>query len=851
MKQNNNFIRIGIDLGTTNSAIAVNHGLNVEIINNAEGNLYTPSVVGFNRSKNLVVGREAYDQLFKSASAESTLNYKAEVKRKMGLDEKITFARSNKAYSPEELSSEILKELKNDLLRRYPDISTHSAVITIPMAFSTVQSEATKRAGELAGFDHVVILQEPIAAAIAYGLKNNQNENWLVYDLGGGTFDVALISSHDGTISVLEHGGNNYLGGKDFDELIIQEVLKKKILQKYNFENLNLVITDERYGVTYCHLKAMAEALKIKLSTLHEVDVELFDIKMSDPDDKVPGRKDPDLTDDNGDIVDFTFKYTRSEYDKLILSKVNETIELTKKVIENSNIRSASIHKIILVGAPTLTPLIRHLLAKELNVKVDSSMNPFTVVAEGAAIFALSQKVPQSVIDKNREISKDEVQATLNVESMTNEKDILITGTFNLKSKGDYFVKISSDTGFYNSEKIKLNNNSFSAYVALELQKQNLFWVYLIDDKGTNLNIQPNSFTITQGMSLNGAPIPHEVGVIYSEQKADGTWTPKCFPYFDRKSTLPLSKSSSFKTISEIDKGERVILPIEVYEGDYEDPKLNQVVTRIEIDGTNLPYSLKKGSAIDIKIEISESRQLTVEAYIPDLDLELNARVDFYSKKVEFAELEGEVEELENETQSLYENMDENQKTTIENEIDQIKSLMNNAPDNESKQKIQNQIKVLRNELQEIRNATSFDRVLKNYHEVVDKIETNLEDVPSESEKKEFFDTFSKIQQKAVQLIEMKQEALLIRVTEELKKLKNAILAATPDYWIGFLMFIIQRKETLKNQSLAKSLINDANKAMDENNIDQLRQAVIQLAGLLPDNDDNDIIKGKMTGITK
>jgi vacuolar-type H+-ATPase subunit E/Vma4 len=240
-----------------------------------------------------------------------------------------------------------------------------------------------------------------------------------------------------------------------------------------------------------------------------------------------------------------------------------------------------------------------------------------------------------------------------------------------------------------------------------------------------------------------------------------------------------------------------------------------------------------------------------VEAYIPDLDLELNARVDFYSKKVEFAELEGEVEELENETQSLYENMDENQKTTIENEIDQIKSLMNNAPDNESKQKIQNQIKVLRNELQEIRNATSFDRVLENYHEVVDKIETNLEDVPSESEKKEFFDTFSKIQQKAVQLIEMKQEALLIRVTEELKKLKNAILAATPDYWIGFLMFIIQRKETLKNQSLAKSLINDANKAMDENNIDQLRQAVIQLAGLLPDNDDNDIIKGKMTGITK
>lgn len=848
MNQNNDIIRIGIDLGTTNSAIAINDGLDVEIINNSEGNLYTPSVVGFSKSGNLIVGRDAYDQLFKSASAESTLNFKAEVKRKMGLDEKIKFGRSEKSYSPEQLSSEILKTLKNDLSRKYPDIPTHSAVITIPMAFSTVQSEATKRAGEMAGFDHVVILQEPIAAAIAYGLKNNQNETWLVYDLGGGTFDVALISAYDGSVTVLEHGGNNYLGGKDFDELIIQEVFKTKILQKYKFSNLNLTISDSKFGVTYCHLKALAESTKIKLSTFEEVDIELFDIKMSN-DNNSGGRKDPDLTDDEGVVVDFTFKYTRKEYDKLIFSKVMETIELTKKMVQNSNVKSETIKKVILVGAPTLTPLIRNLLAKELNVNVDTTMNPFTVVAEGAAIFALSQKVPQSTIDKNRVVSSDEIQAIYNVEAMTNETNLLVTGKIDLKKEGEYFIKISSDSGHYNSEKIKLKNNSFSANVALELQKQNLFWVYLIDDKGNNLNIQPNSFTITQGLNLNGAPIPHEVGIIYSEKKADGTWVQKCYPYFDRKSTLPLSKITNFKTISDIDKGEKAILPIEVYEGDYMDPDLNQIVTRIKIDGEKLPYTLKKGSNIEIKIEISESRVLSVEVYIPDLDLELNARVDAYEKMLEINKLEDEFDELKSEAKALQDNMNEDQSVYVHQEMEQIRSLMDNSPDDETKQKLHKQINAVKNELQVIRNSTAFDRLLTEYEQVVQKIEEKLENVPSENDKTKFKEIFEKIQEQAVGFIEIKQEATLNRVIEELKKLYQAVLSSTPDYWVGFLMFIVQQRDRLKNQAQANTLISEANNAINENNIDKLRQSVIELAGLLPD--DNDGLKAKITGITR
>lgn len=207
-------IQIGIDLGTTNSSIAVNNKGKIEIIKNADRDEYTPSVFGIDKAKNKVVGRRAYEKLFQFSSEEDSKNYIAEVKRLMGTSEGYFFERLKKELTPEEISAEILKYLKESLLKTYPDFPTTAAVITIPAYFSTLQAEATKRAGNLAGFDYAVLLQEPIAAAMAYGFINSENDNWLVYDLGGGTFDVALISSKDGVLSVKGHSGDNFWVGK-------------------------------------------------------------------------------------------------------------------------------------------------------------------------------------------------------------------------------------------------------------------------------------------------------------------------------------------------------------------------------------------------------------------------------------------------------------------------------------------------------------------------------------------------------------------------------------------------------------------------------------------------------------
>ena len=190
-------IQIGIDLGTTNSEIAVNLKGNAVIVKNIWQDEYTPSVFGFDKLKNKIVGKKAYEKLFKDGSSEEEKNYKSEIKRLMGTSEKVIFPNADVKLNAEEISSEILRSLREDVQRKYDDINLATAVIAVPAYFSIIQKEATQRAGNLAGFKYVVLLQEPIAAAISYGFSNNKDEGTIVYDLGGGTFDIAVVVSRD------------------------------------------------------------------------------------------------------------------------------------------------------------------------------------------------------------------------------------------------------------------------------------------------------------------------------------------------------------------------------------------------------------------------------------------------------------------------------------------------------------------------------------------------------------------------------------------------------------------------------------------------------------------------------
>ena len=302
-----NTINFGIDLGTTNSVIARFVKGEVQVYNNPtdQGRSSLPSVVGFRKDK-IFVGSQAKTYVEKEPKSVVSA-----FKRRMGTMESYKIKATGQSQTPVELSALVLKELKGFLP---PNEPLKAAVITIPASFDTIQSNATKEAGKLAGLDHVVLLQEPIAASLAYAnMKKAQDlgdGQWLVYDLGGGTFDVALVRSKDGEMKVLDHEGDNFLGGTDFDRLIVEKLITPRLEAQFSFSSLQKRLQDKESPLngTYFKLLRRAEEAKIALSNRSSAEV------------VVDG-----LEDEDGNDIDEEYTLTQSEFQELIKSSTAVT----------------------------------------------------------------------------------------------------------------------------------------------------------------------------------------------------------------------------------------------------------------------------------------------------------------------------------------------------------------------------------------------------------------------------------------------------------------------------------------------------------------------------------------------
>ena len=253
-------IDYGIDLGTTNSSIAVLAGTVPEVVPNKDGSVMTPSAIWFDKRGKQYVGKDA-----KARSLDDEENAAVEFKLRMGENWRKTFRRTGKQMLPEELSAEVLKSLKADVhTNKGEDIK--AAVVTVPAAFELPQCEATRRAAVLAGFSLSPLLQEPVAAALAYGFQSASNKVfWLVYDFGGGTFDAAVIQVRDGVIQVVNQAGDNYLGGKNIDWDIVEKLLIPHLLRRRHLDDFNR--TNSKWRSAIAKLKYCAEEAKIQVSS--------------------------------------------------------------------------------------------------------------------------------------------------------------------------------------------------------------------------------------------------------------------------------------------------------------------------------------------------------------------------------------------------------------------------------------------------------------------------------------------------------------------------------------------------------------------------------------------------------
>ncbi|MBI1729925.1 molecular chaperone DnaK [Candidatus Acetothermia bacterium] len=362
---------VGIDLGTTFSEIAIVEGGKPEIIANAEGERITPSVVAFTESGERLVGTIARRQAI--TNPERTI---MEIKRKMGTDYRVKVKTQEgvKEYSPEEISAMILQKLKADAEERLGH-KIKKAVITCPAYFNNTQRQATKDAGKIAGLDVVRVINEPTAAALAYGLDKEAEQTILVYDLGGGTFDVSILEIGEGVFEVLATGGDNELGGKDFDERIM-----KWIIQEFKIES---GIDLSRDLAAMQRLKDAAENSKKELSTKKEASINL-----------------PYITADASGPKHLEQKLSRAKFESLIDDLLQKTVEKVKQTLKEAKLTEKDIHQVVMVGGSTRIPKVQELIESVIPGKINKSINPDEVVALGAALqgAVLSGEIDEIVL---------------------------------------------------------------------------------------------------------------------------------------------------------------------------------------------------------------------------------------------------------------------------------------------------------------------------------------------------------------------------------------------------------------------------------------------------------------------
>ncbi len=640
-------IDYGIDLGTTNSAISrMENG--EAIIKKTDSLKDTmPSCIYFNKKQSILAGDKAYNALKSDAIKsmkkleEKTNNGFIEFKRTMGSDKSYFSSHMDKEYSSEELSAEILKTLKSFV----KDESIQSAIVTVPAKFTSNQKDATLRAASLAGFSHCELLQEPIAAAMAYGLTSSNVDGYLlVFDFGGGTFDTALLDVKEGIMKVIDTEGDNYLGGKNLDMAIVD-----KIIIPYVKENnsIDLILENEtEKTVLQNAMKFYAEETKIHMSFN-----ETFNI-LSDLGD-IPGE------DDDGEAFELDITVTQNMMRETVGPIFQKSVDITKALLERNHVDNSTLKALILVGGPTYSPILREMLEEQI-IKPDlSGVDPVTVVSKGAALFAATIDVSEEVKEQQRD--KTKIQLQLGYEATTVEdEEVIAIKILEDKTEGEIpekvFVELSRNDKSWSTGKVEIDKNGGLIEVKLKSKTSNMFNVRVYNEQGNLQEAEPSDITIIQGSKIGSATLPYSIGIEIKFRKTGRMGFLSIKGLEKNQSTPAEGKTNGLKTQRQIRPGNKDIfdgdedvLRVPIYQGGHEAEGTraihNDHVYTLKITGEDLPKLLPEGSDVDLTLKVDESERITLSAYFPFLDFthEVEVPCDTTQKEIDEDWLETEL----------------------------------------------------------------------------------------------------------------------------------------------------------------------------------------------------------------
>jgi molecular chaperone DnaK len=807
-------INFGIDLGTTNSLMARFNKGEVEVFKNPNGFKETlPSIVGF-RNDRILVGEQA--RTFVEKDPKSVVS---KFKRKMGTTETFKIKSTGQSKTPIELSAFVLKELKTFIRTgEVPD----AVVLTVPASFDMLQSNATKEAGYAAGFKQVVLLQEPIAASLAYANKEKgidlKNSQWIVYDLGGGTFDVALVKIVQGELKVVDHEGDNYLGGADFDALIVEQIVVPALEKRGQFKDLLSQMRSEsgRYNRLWYKLLNLAEQAKIELSARSSAEIEFT------------------VDDDSGTTVEAILPISRSEFESIIKESVDRTAEMLRTILTRNSLRPQDLKFVLMVGGSTYSPYVRQRIEELLGIPVNTGIDPTNAIAVGAAYFAATREV--NLQKESKPTAPGAIRIKVSYNRASQEAEEMFSAKVEGSTEGLFYRIVRGDGGYDSGLKglaVRIVED-----LPLQADAYNLFSLKILDRQNNIVPADVDTIQIAQGKySVAGQLLPEDLALVKDDMAGDL----KLESIFGRNTVLPARAKKTVEVSRTIVHGSDDHIQIIVMEGPSDNyHAANKRVGYLVVSGKGLKRDLMRGTEIDLTFEVSESRDLTVQAFVNPSGPEFSQVFTPTQRDVPAATLADEVRMLgtrleEEKAEALasekFEVVDSLEKLLAPlKELHVETGLLATDDVTDSRYKLEDRKRKIAQDMNALIAGKRVERLRGEYRETKDRVIALVTESGNDQERHQL----NEVVAREHTFLNSNNPSKIEAAVDHLDRLSFQILRRTPGFLIGWFQHLLEKREMLNDQLQAKNLIDAGKKHVAAEEFDRLAEVNSRLHALLP-----------------
>lgn len=819
---------IGIDLGTTNSAITSFDGKNTRVWKSPEQNDVTPSVIYIAKRGGRFYGKKAYDNA--PLNPENTAQL---FKRLMGSSTKIKVA--DIEMTPEECSAEILRTLFGYLPEDVRNDKKTGTVITVPAAFNQMQKNATKEAAFSAGINKVALIQEPVAAIMSVAKQQNINGLFVVYDFGGGTFDVSIAERAGNKINLLTNDGIAFCGGRDFDKLLLDNIVVPWL--KNNFKLPEGFRINEKYAKLIRMATWATEQAKIELSAKETASVQLDESVIR-------------CSDESGNEIYLDVPLSREQYNNLIFPKIDETIEKTREVISNVGLKPEDINYVVFVGGPTQYKPLRDRVSQQLGIAPSTDVNPMTAVSEGAAIYA--ESVDFETAKGGQKADKGIIKAQsfgleFRYNARTSSDKAKIAVVFKNADKLNFVFK-SQNTG-WTSGKLTLSSGSIVT-VDLTEMGENSFSVQCFDENGTEVKLPESNITIAKTLiNIGKIPCAHSVGV---ELEDPVTGKPILDYLIKKDDLLPKSGTVKYKTTKRISAGSNDSISFKLWEGEIADPvEYNRFIGEISISGNSFEYGIiPVGSEILCDYTFSDSGNIETKVTVPSVGItETKDSYDRLSGQIDF---NNDDTKIVSEAQSVLKKIEELSENIFDEKLDEaatkIRSYLDRSDDLDAED-LQTLFEITQTGKGVVASFMRENKAIVWQQDLDSAMDgfSDLESNATEAQKNMIYKLRDNIQ-RAIDANSPTAEKLLAQLHDAIAK----VAFNNDDIFYAIFASMAQNPQEFTNQALFNQLVNQGCQCIQSKDINGLKsvlQRMIQIRIPQEGSDVDTMLKG--SGLTK